>query len=113
NVFAKRSRYFVLESADTLERQGTADGEAKINEGLFADSTCAHLLHTDPTRHACGKGRDLFRGTGGRNIGQGINRPPPQAPTRHADQTCYDKRRYRVLPRQSEMNAKETDQNRE
>src|SRR5262245_1459649 len=56
NVFAKRGRYVFLESADTIERQSATHGQAKIDEGLLADGTCAHLLHTDHAWHACGNG---------------------------------------------------------
>src|SRR5262245_36180297 len=111
NVLAKRGRYVVLESADTIERQSATHGQTKIDEGLLADGTSAHLLHTDHAWHACGNGRDLFRGTGWRDIGKGIDRASPQAPTRHADQNRHDERRHRVRPRQSEMDPKETDQN--
>ena len=96
----------ILERAYAVERQGAADRDPEVDEGLFADRAGAYLLDSDDAGNFGGDGRDFVGGTRRRNVGQRIDgasgraasrqsrrAPPPPAPRRNPPTAARNARR--------------------
>src|SRR6478752_7577236 len=51
----------ILERAYAVERQGAADRDPEVDEGLFADRADAYLLNSDNAGNFGSDGRDFVR----------------------------------------------------